>query len=187
MSRLVPVDAKGLDWPRKVANAINYLLKWVTDRGEATGWAVYNHGGGAQAIAANTRTKLTIDGASKIESQLASDTGPLWDTATNKITGRNGDAINIKIQFVFTPTNSSATEIDIEVDIGGSIGVVEYDTRALTRGAGNPHNITLAFPAYTLDTWEANGGEIYVEVDGPGSVTALRIVIVRVHKARSNA
>ena len=41
-----------------------------------------------------------------------------------------------------------------------------------------------AFPAYTRDTWEANGGEIYVEVDGPGSVTALRIVIVRTHRAR---
>lgn len=85
---------------------------------------------------------------------------------------------------MFTPNNSAATEINIEVDIGGAVGVVEYETRALTRGAGNPHNITLAFPAYTRDTWEANGGEIYVEVDGPGSVTALRIVIVRTHRAR---
>lgn len=156
----------------------------LTDIGKFTGWAVYVHGGGAQTITANTRTKLSIDGSNKIETQLPIDTGPLWDTVTNTITGREGDAIDVKIQFVFTPTTAAATEINIEVDIGGAIGVVEYETRALTRGAGNPHNITLAFPAYTLDTWEANGGEIYVEVDGPGSVTALRIVIVRTHKAR---
>lgn len=27
MTPLVPVDGKGLDWPRKVANAINSLLR----------------------------------------------------------------------------------------------------------------------------------------------------------------
>ena len=182
--RVVPETANRKDWPRLVSQAIRELASRLSTVERNTGWAVYNHGGGAQAIAANTRTKLVIDGATKIESQLPDGTGPLWDTATNTITGRNGDAIDIKIQFVFTPTSAAATEIDIEVDIGGGVGVVEYDTRALTRGAGNPHNITLAFPAYTLNTWEANGGEIYVEADGPGSVTALRIVIVRTHKAR---
>ena len=181
----VPDEAYGASWDGSTQVPTKNA---VYDKIEAlegyTGWAVYNHGGANQAIAANTRTKLLIDGATKIESQLPTDTGPLWDTATSKIIGRNGDAIDIKIQFVFTPTTAAATEIDIEVDIGSPVGVVEYDTRALTRGAGNPHNITLAFPAYTLNTWQANGGEIYVRADGPGSVSALRIVIVRTHKAR---
>lgn len=61
-----PQETRG---PLKVASA--------ADIGNFTGWAVYNHGGGAQAIAANTRTKLSIDGATKIESQLPDDTGAL--------------------------------------------------------------------------------------------------------------
>lgn len=35
MTPLVPVDGKGLDWPRKVANAINWLIgNTVTKSGE---------------------------------------------------------------------------------------------------------------------------------------------------------
>lgn len=175
--KTVPVDAKRQDWPRLVANAINAF------RGQ-TGWAVYNHGGGPQALVAATRTKMVIDAATKIESQKPNDVDALWDTATNTITGRNGDAILVKAQCVFTPTDATASIINFDVDIGGSVGIVEKQQFSVTGGAGVPVPISWTFAAYTLNTWEANGGAIYATADGPGNITEMRVVIQRTHKAR---
>ena len=150
----------------------------------STGWAVYNHGGGSQALTADNRQKLNLDAATKIESQLPEDTGPLFDGSTGKVVGRNGDSIVIKIQCVFTPTSSAASNILFDIDIGGAVGIVEYQSFALTKGAGNAHFISWSFVAYTLDTWEQNGGDIYATSDGPGAIDQLRIVIARIHKAR---
>lgn len=153
--------------------------------GAFSGWAVYVHGGGTQSLVAAARAKIAIDGATKIESQLPPDTGPLWDTATDTITGRNGDAIVVKVQCVFTPTSALASEIVFDVDIGGTVGVVEEQKFTVAGGAGVPVPISWTFVAYTLDTWEANGGAVYAEADGPGDITGLRILIDRTHKARS--
>lgn len=150
----------------------------------STGWAVYNHGGGAQSLATSTRTQLSIDGATKIESQLPLDTGPLWDTATDTITGRTGDGIVCKIQCIFTPSDAMASEVLFDVDIGGGVGIVEYQTFAATKGSGMAHYVSWTFAAYTMSTWLANGGKIYATADGPGDITALRIVVQRTHKAR---
>lgn len=189
----VPTDGKRGDWFRLAANAINYLLRQrdpevlnerITTLEGSTGWGNYPHSG-TQAIPANTRTKLVIDGVGKIESQLPTDTGSLWDTATNTIVGRNGDSIVAKVQFVFTPDDGTAAHMDLQVDIGGAVGVVEEETKDVTRGAGVPHPLSVPFPAYTLNTWAANGGEIYMTVDGPGVVSDARVVILRTHKARA--
>lgn len=133
---------------------------------------------------AAARTQLTIDGATKDVSQKPADVAALWDTATNTITGRNGDAIVVKVQFVFTPDDATASEVVLEVDIGGIPGVVEEQSFPVTNGASNPHFFNWTFAAYTLETWESNGGAIYATADGPGDITGLRIVIQRTHKAR---
>lgn len=148
-----------------------------------TGWAAYVHGGGAQSLSASTRTQLQIDGATKIETQLPSDSGPLWDDVNDKITGRNGDSIVVKIQGVFTPSDATASNLKLDVDIGGSVGIVEKQDFPITNGAGVAHDFSWTFLAYTLDTWEANGGAVYATSDGAGGVTGLRIIITRTHRA----
>lgn len=180
MTRAIPETANRKDWPRLVAKAVNAIGL----RTDFTGWAVYNHGGGAQSLTAATRTQLSIDGATKDESQLPSDVTALWDTATDTIVGRNGDAIVVKAQCVFTPSDATASIIDFDVDIGGAVGIVEKQQFTVAGGAGVPVPISWTFAAYTLDTWEANGGAIYATADGPGSITELRVVIERAHKAR---
>lgn len=164
-------------------------ISQISDRTDAlegaTGWAVYAHGGGAQSLAAATRTQLSIDAATKNESQLPSDTGPLWDAVTDTITGRIGDAIVVKVQCIFTPDDATASMVLFDVDIGGLVGVVEYHSFTIGEGAGNPHYLSWTFSAYTLDTWEANGGAVHATSDGPGDITNLRIVVQRTHKART--
>lgn len=186
LQRLIAVaDKAGLptlpfqQWWQALVVAVEDLFTSVSGR---TGWAVYVHGGGAQSLAAATRTQLLIDGATKNETQLPTDTGPLW--ASNAITGRNGDGVVIKVQCIFTPTDATATELVMDVDIGGTVGIVEYRAMPTTNGSGVAHYISWTFAAYTLDTWEANGGKVYATADGPGDITDLRIVIQRTHKAR---
>lgn len=183
--RFVPETAKRADWPRLVARAINYLLTFAQGSQAlvgSSGWANYPHSG-TQSLTAGARTKLVINGTGKNESQLPTDTGPLWDTATNTITGRQGDSIVAKVQFIFTPSSALASNLDLEIDIGGLVGTVEDETKSIFRGAGVAHPLSFTFPAYTLDTWAANGGEIYATCDGPGVISGLRIVILRTHKA----
>lgn len=148
-----------------------------------TGWAVYNHGGGTQSLAASTRTQLVIDGSPSITNQLPYDVRALWDTSNNTITGRIGDGIVAKVQCIVTPTTAAASEVLFDVDIGGGVGIVEYQTFILGKGSGNPHYVSFSFPAYTLDTWATNGGKIYATADGPCDVTSLRVLIQRTHKA----
>jgi len=189
---IIPETYSNQDWPRKVAQgyrAISAKVKTAEAQAaqamDSTGWETYVHGGGAQTLVASTRTKLSIDGAAfSNTAQKPTDVAALWDTVTNTITGREGDALLIKIQGTFTPSDATASFVEFDVDIGGSIGIVERENMALTGGAGVTAPFTFSFGGYTLDTWEANGGSIYATADGPGDIDSLRIVVIRVHKAR---
>lgn len=149
-----------------------------------TGWAVYNHGGGALALTGGVRTQLVIDGATKIETEMPPGMGSLWDTSTNAIRGRLGDGIVVKVSFAFTPSSGVANEILAEIDVGGAIGVVENNTHALNKGSGVAHYISWTFTAYTLDTWVANGGKIYVTANGDGSLTIPVVLIQHTHRGQ---
>ena len=146
----------------------------------ASGWAVYNDTAGAQSLTAGGTATFTVNAGSKIET-YAPDGIALW--SGNKITGREGDAIVVKVQCVFTPSDAVASTLDFSVDIGGAIGEVEYQNFPVTKGAGMPHKVSWTFLAYTLDTWEANGGTVRVVSDGAGQLTSKRVLISRVHKA----
>lgn len=168
--------------PVVMAAATDWLLPPSEPVIPTSGWAVYNHGGGTQSLASSTRTQLSIDGATKIETELPPNSGPLWNTVSNAITGRYGDAIVVKVQCIVTPTTAAASEVLFEIDVAGGVGVVEYQTFILGKGSGNPHYISWTFLAYTLDTWAANGGKLYATADGPVNVTSLRILINRTHR-----
>ena len=149
-----------------------------------TGWAVYNHGGGALALTGGVRTQLVIDGATKIETEMPPGMGSLWDTSNNAIRGRLGDGIVVKVSFTFTPSSGVANEMLAEIDVGGGVGVVEIQTFAVNKGAGVPIYISWTFTAYTLDTWVANGGKIYVTANGPGSLTVPVVLIQHTHRGQ---
>lgn len=193
----------GVDWIRRCAIAVNWLLArvaglletvaslggsladylLVADAEKLTGWGAYFDGAGSQAISAATRTQVTINSAATIVTQKPADVATFWDNSTNTITGREGDAIVVKVQCIFTPSDATASMALFDVDIGGSIGIVEYHTFTIALGSGVAHYLSWTFVAYTLDTWEANGGKIYITTDGPGALTSKRVVIARVHKA----
>lgn len=185
--RIIPESANRQDWPRLVAQKVKELSLRITELLPligASGWEVYNHGGGAQTLVAGVRKKLEIDGATSQTNQAPIGVASLWDKVLDRITGRNGDAIVVKVQFVFTPDDATASDLSVDVDLRGPIGIVEKQDFAVIQGAGVPHSFAFTFLAFQGATFEANGGEVYATCDGPGVVTNMRVVIARVHKAR---
>ena len=155
----------------------------------STGWAVYNDttyttGSPFLVTAGAPSQALPNNAASKIETQLPIDVATFYNGTT--ITGRNGDAILITIEFRCRPTTASSDiRIKTAIDIGGSIGEVYPYEFNLTKGSGQEHDFLLTVNAYTLDTWETNGGTIKVEAFNSNiEVYSIRYVISRTHKAR---
>ena len=154
----------------------------IAQAAQLTGWAAYVHTGDPQAITANIDTALTNNAGSVIETQKPTDIASFYDGAV--ITGRIGDSIMAGVEFTFTPSDGVASMLSVCIDIGGAIGKLYVEEFPITNGAEVPHRISYHPPAYTLDTWQANGGTVTVRADGPGVVTATRYVIHRLHKAR---
>jgi len=147
-----------------------------------SGWAAYIHNGASQPIAADTDTAMINNAGVVIESQKPADVATFYDGTT--ITGRSGDSIATGIEFTFTPDDGDASLLTVCIDIGGSVGKLYPEEVLIVSGASVPHKVSYHPPAYTLDTWEDNGGVVTVTVDGPGVISAVRYVIHRLHKAR---
>ena len=125
---------------------------------------------------------LQDNAGTKIETQKRLDVVTLYDGEF--VTGRAGDSIIVGTEMTFTPDDGEASSLTLSIDIGGAIGKIYPRDFALVKGAGVAHRISYYPPAYTLDTWQANGGAVTVNADGPGVLTAVRFVIHRLHRAR---
>lgn len=89
-------------------------------------------------------------------------TATIDDIRDGYITGRNNDNLDIMIYFKAEPTNATQW-LDIWIDIGGSIGELYRQTFNFPKGIGVERGVLYALPsAYTRDTWEANGGIVYI-------------------------
>lgn len=147
-----------------------------------TGWAAYVHTGADQVAVVGADTALLNDAGFAITSQLPNDLSALYDGT--RVTGREGDSVIVAAEMTFTPDDGQASNINVSIDIGGAIGKLYPQDFPITKGALEEHKISYVAPAYTLDTWEANGGVLTYQVDGPGTFSTVRYVIHRLHKAR---
>lgn len=157
-----------------------------------TGWAIYNDSQYTQAsplvINEGVTTKITINGATSIKNQLPNDVSDWWNSTTNKITpSLAGDSYIVNLRF--TATSSSNTGLaDVEVDIGGTLNVIDGSTVSLRKGTGNTQRVSLKFDLYAASTFISNGGEIKLRsIDGNTSIYNISVKITRVHKSKSPA
>lgn len=145
-----------------------------------TGWGAYFNTAAAQALTANIKATLTNNAATVIETQKPADIATFYNGTA--IAGRDGDGVAIGIEFTFTPSSALASIISVSIDIGGAVGELYLHEYPVLRGSGVAQKISYNIAAYMLNTWQANGGLVKVLCDGPGSVTAVRYVIQRLHK-----
>lgn len=142
------------------------------------GWMVYGdtqYTSASPLVVANNRVKLTCNG-------LGSDTykgeapfgiTDLWDTTTQKFTPENsGDSYDVRVQFKAKCSTVSAY-FDVELDIGGSLGVITARTVSSSKGANNEQRYSIGIPIFTRDTFVANGGEIYINSTDSGTTVSI--------------
>ena len=151
-----------------------------------TGHGIYNNGAADQAIVADTPTLLVNDAqAFTDESQLPADLDTYYDGT--HIVGRSGDGMLIKVSLTFTPSDETASDLTLWLDIGGVFTRIFEESHEIAYGAGEPHRIILDMIAYNRDTWEANRGRIWVESDGDGLISEVAYQIHRIHKGVTDA
>ena len=155
----------------------------------SSGWGnyadtVYNTGSPFTVTSGASAVNLPNNALSKIESQKPLDITTFYDGT--KILGRNGDGINITIDFKCRPTSSAVSpKITVFIDIGGAIAPLYTRDFVLSKGIGVEHYYLSSFNAYTLDTWELNGGAVKTSCEGSNiEIYDIRYVLTRTHKAR---
>lgn len=118
------------------------------------------------------------------DSQLPSDVDSVYSRSDSTILGFNGDGWNILIEFKIKPTTATVTRVTVTIDIGGSVGEIYPRDLVLSKGNGEEHYYVSSFAAYTLNTWETNGGKVKVQTNAAAEIYDVRYVLTRTHKAR---
>ena len=153
-----------------------------------TGWGDYADTQFTSAapgnVAANTLYFMPNNAGNTVDSQKPIDINTFYDTANQTITGRNGDGLNVTIEFKLRPTTNNDTRVTLGIDIGGTVGEIYTRDFVLTRGQNQEHYYLSSFNAYTLGTWEANGGRVLIRSTHAVQVYDIRYVLTRTHKAR---
>lgn len=99
--------------------------------------------------------------------------------SNNKFNPDNfGDSYDWRVGFTIDPTLNNRN-LTLELDIGGSQGVIWSKTIRLARGAGVDTRVTEQIDVYTLQTFIDNGGELYVTVDGESNIYDISYKIER--------
>ena len=151
-----------------------------------SGWASYVDtqytSGSPFSLAANTDTVLPNNAGGGPRSQLPLDVADFYSGGL--ITGRSGDGLDAMFYFKSVPTAANQW-LDIWFDIGGAVGELYRQTFAFPRGAGVERGILYALPsAYTLDTFESNGGTVYVRSNAIATIYDINFNFDRGHRAR---
>lgn len=167
----------------KINDNFTELYSAVADRG----WANYSdsvYTSSNKLRSAAARTKVTIDGlgSTTTKDHLPAEVTDFWDTTNNVITAvSEGDAYDLRISFVAESTAANDW-FDIELDIGGAVGVIANRTETFPKGIGVAHNFMWSLPVYVGGTFVSNGASIYINTSDSGDTVDLydfRIMIKR--------
>jgi hypothetical protein len=161
----------------------NGNASWGPD-GCFTGWESITDNTNSYAITGGDTVTIAIQRDVVINSQLPCGIDSLWNMTDSTIIGRDGDALNISLDWTATQNTNTATEFKWWVNIGGAVGIIYPTTYDQSKGNGVPKQYNKTTTVYTLDTWETNGGKIQFAADQNLTISDVRINIFRIHKAR---
>ena len=68
-------------------------------------------------------------------------------------------------------------DIEIQLDIGGTFGVIQTVPRALKKPAGVLELISESFPVYVGPTFFANGGALYLTTSVPTTISMVALLV----------
>ena len=145
-----------------------------TDLYNVSGWGVYQDAETTPATQTITTTpsKIQIDGAgadsnSDYLPREIRGVSELWDTINDKITPINvGDAYDVRIDLTVDSKTGAPTYIQFDLDIGGAASpTIIIVQRILGVAKTPPYSLSIGFPIFSLATFIANGGQLFVSTD----------------------
>lgn len=167
----------------------------ASDRIVPNGWEVAVDGlsGTPTQVIGTTPVKLLIDGLGAnsnydYQPRVIRGTGAkMWDTSTNKITPiTEGDSMDFRLQVNISGVTGSPSFLTLKLDIGGGAtptNVISTDGKSI-KGTSEP--VVFSFPIFTLATFLANGGQLFLETDsGTVTISDRSIVLVRTSSGES--
>lgn len=155
----------------------------------ATGWGRYLDStytsGSPLSISSGVRATLTNNAVSKLETQLPTGVTTFFDETIQKIIAINdGDAYTMSIRFKAKMSVNNGY-FDIDLDIGGTQGVISQESIVFTRGSGTEQRFDIDLTVFSGATFVSNGGTLSVTPqNGNMDIYDISFVIVRTHKAR---
>lgn len=128
-------------------------------------------------VAGGSDQRIPFYAGSSISTYLPIGIDSLWSNTDSTIVGIDGTAIDVMFYFRATPTAANQW-LEVWVDIGGGVGELYRQTFSFPRGAGVERGILYALPsAYTLNTWEANGGKLYLRSNAAIKIHSMNLNI----------
>lgn len=153
-----------------------------------TGGAQYVDGtytvGSPLSITSGSRVKITCDNNTIIDGDVPAEfTSGMWDATTNTLQAvRDKDRFVLEVRFKAKNSVNNG-HFDIEIDIGGGIGVIGRVSENFTRSANTEQSFKPVFVYFTGSTFISNGGEIYIDAkSGNLEIYDIEILPTRVHR-----
>jgi len=135
-----------------------------------------------QSIINGVRTKLIINADSTIDaySPLNTNINNIWDNINSKITPLSvGDSYVFRLNMTVNPVLNNRNFI-VDLDIGGTTGIIFERTIRLARGANVDTKISITNSIFALAAFMANGGDIYITCDSNVDIFDISLFIQKV-------
>ena len=167
-----------------------------SDRLNPTGWAFYNDGDTVTTVVPSgigNAVKFSVDG---LGANTTSDFAPrvvrgiseMWDTTADEMVPiTEGDSSSVRMGFAMTAKSGNPTILTIVFDIGGDTGItIPIYSTSISTPNSFPRTVTLVAPVFSLGTFLANNGQIFMYTDsGDIDVENRQIRIQRISSGAS--
>ncbi len=132
------VTAANLNEIKTVVNEHDDLIDAIINR---SGWGDYVDTQYTEVspftVLSGTKVSLPNNAGSVVDFQKPTDIATFYDSATQTITGRNGDGLAVVIEFKVKPLSAAAnTRVRTSIDSGGAVGEIYKIEQTLTKGNG---------------------------------------------------
>lgn len=137
--------------------------------------------GSPEAIAADTPTQLTIDGAgaSSVDEYRRGVNTDVWSDNTFR-PASIGETYIIRVTMKVAKSTSSDTTVELDLGIGSGYSTIIADERKpLTKGQGVTDNLSFVFPVFCLGTFGLNGGRFFINATNGITVWSKAIFVQR--------
>jgi hypothetical protein len=151
------------------------------------GWGVYVDNQSSTQVFDTTPAPISINALAAASNELylprdMRGVSTFWNTTTNRIISpKLGDSFNIRVDFSIISTTASPTYILFQLDLGApGVPVIAVEEEISFDRTATPFAFKVAFPAFALATFQANGGQLLLSTNtGTATLGPRRVFVGR--------